>query len=306
MHWSIRTLAAGSFALAPVAALAELPEPVRAMIEAAIETGNAELVASVANLARQTNPTETAGIDAILAGFNAEQRKLAEAKARADEQAIRTAGIFENWSGKGELGGFRSTGNSNDTGVTGALALTRNGIDWRHKLRGRADYRRSDGETTREQFLVAYEPNYKLNERLFAYGLAQYERDRFQGFSGRYSASGGLGYDIITGDSINLTVQGGPAWRRTEFIGTPAENNIAALAALEFDWNIAENLKLIESASAYLQSGNSSFNSTTGLQASIANDLSLRLSYTMEHDTDPGAGSVKTDTLSRVTLIYDF
>ncbi|MFY8048731.1 MAG: DUF481 domain-containing protein [Erythrobacter sp.] len=40
--------------------------------------------------------------------------------------------------------------------------------------------------------------------------------------------------------------------------------------------------------------------------AKVSGNLSVRLSYTIEHDTDPPLGAVKTDTLSRVTLIYDF
>ena len=183
-------------------ASAELPQPIIDLINAAIETGDEDKVRTVIELARTTNPDDSAELDLIFANFEQEldrEQRLAEA---AEEATIRSAGLFENWSGRGELGAFNSTGNASNTGVTASLGLTREGIDWRHKLRGRADYQRNNGVTTREQFLAAYEPNYKINDRLFAYALAQYERDRFQGFSGRYSVSGGLGYQIIDTDSI--------------------------------------------------------------------------------------------------------
>ncbi|QUL38132.1 YdiY family protein [Erythrobacter sp. JK5] len=285
---------------------AELPGPVRAMIDAAIERGDEEAVRTVIDLARQTNPDDGAELDTILSDYEADLAAVAADAAAAEAAAIRDAGLFENWTGKGELGAFRSTGNSDNAGVTAGLKLTREGIDWRHKFRARVDYQETAGVVTREQFLAAYEPNWKITDRLFAYALGQYERDRFQGFSARYSTSGGLGYDVIDNDSMALSVKAGPAWRRTELVGGGSTSRIAALAAADFDWQIAENLVFTEDASAFIQGGSSTYISDTGLQAAIAGNFSVRLSYTVEHDTDPPLGAVKTDTLSRVTLIYDF
>ena len=306
---TLKTLRTGAIALAlalPAAAQAELPAPVRAMIEAAIESGDDDAVRTVIDLARTTNPDDGAELDAILASYETDLAAAEAAQEAAEERAIRNAGLFDNWSGRGELGAFNSTGNSSNTGVTASLGLAREGINWRHKLRGRADYQRSNGVTTREQFLAAYEPNLILSDRLFAYALAQYERDRFQGFSARYSASGGLGYEIIETEDITLSVQAGPAWRRTERINGITDTNLAGLASADFDWQIADNIALTQDASAFIQSGSSTYTSDTGLQAGIADNVKVRLSYTLEHDTDPPAGAESTDTLSRITIIYDF
>lgn len=286
--------------------MAELPAPVRAMIDAAIDKGDADTVRTVIDLARTTNPDDGAELDAILAAYETDLAAAEAEAAASEEAAIRSAGLLDNWSGRGELGAFNSTGNSSNTGLTASLGLTREGINWRHKLRARADYQRSNGVTTREQFLAAYEPNLKLNDRLFAYALAQYERDRFQGFSGRYSLSGGLGYDVIETDAMSLSVKVGPAYRRTERVNGTSDSNLAALASANFNWQIAENIALTQDASAFVQSGSSTYISDTGIQAGIADNVKLRLSYTVEHDTDPPVGAESTDTLSRVTIIYDF
>lgn len=290
----------------PVPALAQLPEPVRAMIDAAIATGDEAKVRTVIELARTTNPADAAELDAIAADYATALAAKAAADAAAKEEEIRTARIFENWSGKGELGAFQSTGNAENIGITAGLGLVREGINWRHKLSGRADYQETEGVVTREQFFAAYEPNYKLSERLYAYGLGQYERDRFQGFSARYSVSGGLGYDVLTGDTMTLSVKAGPAWRRTELIGGSSSSSFAGLAAADFDWKLAETISLTQDASALVQSGSSTLISDTGLVAKVSGKMSVRLSYTVEHDTAPPPGAVKTDTLSRLTLIYDF
>lgn len=299
-------IAAGLLAAPLSPALADLPEPVRAMIDAAIATGDEEKVRTVVDLARTTNPDDGSELDAILTAYETDLAAAAAKEAAAEEEAIREAGLLENWSGRGELGAFNATGNSSNTGLTAALALTRDGIDWRHKLRARADFQRNNGVTTREQFLAAYEPNLKLSERLYLYALAQYERDRFQGFSARYSASGGLGYDLIDNEDMTLSVQAGPAYRRTERTNGLTDSNMAGLASLDFDWAITENIALTQEASAFVQSGNSTLISATGIQAGIADNVKVRLSYTVEHDTDPPVGAESTDTLSRVTIIYDF
>ena len=303
-------------ALSPATGHAEIPDPVRAMIDAAIATGDADKVATVVDLAKQTNPDDAEAIDAIKSDFDAKLAAEAEQAAALEAEAIRNAGLFDNWSGKGELGGFRATGNSSNTGVTAGLNLKREGIKWRHKLTGRADYQRSNGITTREQFFAAYEPNYKISDRLFLYGLAQYERDRFQGFDARYAISGGVGYQIIDQSNLQLSAKAGPAYRVTEFTNGESESRIAALFGLDFDWDITDRLKFTHdtnavaetggSATVIIDSSNTSLNLVTGLNAKISDSLTARFSYAIEYDSNPPAGAVKTDTLSRATLIYGF
>ena len=219
---------------------------------------------------------------------------------------IRNSGFFEHWTGEGEIGAFRSTGNSDDSGLSAGLKLTKDGVRWRYKFGAFADYQRSDGETTREQFRLFVEPNYKFGPRLYAYGLAQFERDRFQGYDARYSLSGGLGYTAINSDNVQLDVNAGPAWRRTEFIAQPDESSLAALASADFRWRVSDNLTLTQSADAYWESDNSTLATITALDAKLIGALSARLSYTVEWESDPPAGRVGTDTLSRATLVYDF
>ena len=298
------------------AAQAELPEPVRAMIDAAIATGDEGKVNTVVDLAKQTNPDDVAQIDAMLSAFRSDLAAKREAEAQAKEEAIRNAGLFDNWTGKGELGAFRATGNSPNIGVTAGLSLTRKGIDWSHKLTGRLDYQETNGIVTREQYFAAYEPNLKINDRLFAYALAQYERNRFQGFTGRYAVSGGVGYKIVDEDDIQLSAKAGPAYRVTEFNNGDTESRIAGLIGLDFDWSITDRLKLTHdtnavteggsSATLIVDSSNTSLNFVTGLNAKFSDDLSARVSYAVDYDSNPPPGAVQTDTLSRVTIIYDF
>lgn len=281
---------------------ASLPQPVKAMIDAAIASKNDAEVKTIVKLAKSTNPDDAAEIDALYSAYSTEQAQVAADAAMAKQKA----GFFRHWTGEGELGAFKSTGNTSDTGVSGGLKLTKDAVKWRLNLRALADYQRSNGITNREQFLGSIEPNYKFNERLYAYGLAQAERDRFLGFSSRYTLSGGLGYRVIDKSNMHLDVKAGPAWRKSNFIGGGAESSIAGLAGLDFGWQIAENLRLTEVAGATISSDSSTYTSTTALDSKLVGNLSARFSYTVDYETSPPLGRENTDTLSRVTLVYGF
>lgn len=303
-------------ALHPAAAHAELPEPVRAMIEAAIATGDKGKVAAVVEIARKTNSDDVAEIDALDAGFQAQLAEQAAAERARKEEEIRTAGLFSNWSGKGQIGAFQSSGNSDDAGISLALNLDRKGIDWQHKLRANVDYRRSNGRTSREQYLLAYEPRFNINPDLFAYSLAQYERNRIQGFLGRYSVSGGLGYNVIDTPSLDLSLKAGPAFRHTEFVDGMSEDRLGGLAGLDFDWRITDRLTFTQdsnmiaetggSATVIVDSSRTTLNLVTGLEAKMTDRLTTRLSYAVDYDSNPPAQAVSTDTLTRFTLVYGF
>lgn len=300
----------------PASASAELPPPVREMIDAAIASGDPAKVQAVAEVAKQTNPGDVAEIDALLGAFFAKQEELAAAERARKEEKIRSAGLFGNWGGRGQIGAFQSSGNSDNVGVTLALALERTGIDWQHRLKANLDYQRSNGRTSREQYLVAYEPRYQIDKGLFAYGLAQYERDRFQGFSSRYSLSGGLGYKVIDGAAAQLSLKAGPAWRRVDFLDGTSDASFGGLAGLDFDWQLASALKFTQdadlvadaggSATVLVDANNTSVLLTSGLEAKVSASLTTRVSYTVDYDSNPPAGAVSTDTLTRFTLVYGF
>lgn len=297
-------------------AAAQLPDAARTMIDAAIATGDAERVEAVIETARAAFPDDAGEIDAIWTDWQAQQAERAAAEAAREEEEIRQAGLFENWNGEGQIGAFQSSGNTDEFGVSAAVALNREGINWEHRLRFTADYRRQDGVTSREQFLASYEPRYQITPRLFTYGLAQYERDRLQGYSSRYAISGGLGYKVIDEEDMELSVKAGPAYRITNFTDGTDSSRLAALFGADFAWNISESLKFTQNANSTVETGgeavlivdsaNTSFAATTGLEAGLTDTLSARLSWTIEYDSNPPAGAVSTDTLTRFTLVYGF
>lgn len=312
----VRILLAATALVVPAPIVAQLPEPVRAMIDAAIATGDEAKVLTVVELAKATNPADSAEIDALHKTFldvKAEERRLAEAKRL---EAVRQAGVFDNWRGRGELGASRATGNSDYIGLVAGLDIVRQGIDWKHQLRARADYQEDRNVTSREKYFAAYEPQYRFDSDIFAYGLVQFESDRFQGYDGRYALSAGVGYQALKRPGLNLALKAGPALRHTDYTSGELDTRLAGLLGLDFDWTIADGVKLTQDTNLVAETGgaatvifdsrNTTLALVTGLEARITGKLSTRLSYAVDYQSDPQPGKVTTDTLSRVTFVYGF
>lgn len=313
---TFRLAAAVLVLAAPAPLAAELPAPVKAMIDAAIATGDEGKVKTVVELAKATNPSAAGEIDALNAVFVArknEEKRLAEEQRQA---ALRTAGVFDRWTGRGEIGGSRATGNSPSLGLAAGLDIKREGLAWTHSLRGRADYQRNGTIVTREKYFAAYEPRYQIGADLFAFGLGQFERDTLQGYDARYALSAGLGWQALKRPDLNLALKAGPAFRLTEYTTGADDSRIAGLLALDFDWTVTDGVKLTQDTNLVAETGgaatvifdsrNTTLALVTGLEARITGRLTSRFAYQVDYDSEPPAGKVSTDTISRVTLVYGF
>jgi len=278
---------------------ANVSPALKAMLEAAMQSGNENDVAVIVKYARAADPESADKLVKIAADWRDSRVKKAQAK-------IRSADFFALVKGHAELGGYVTTGNTENVGIAAAMELKRDGLDWRHKLRVQADYQESLGITTRERYLAAYEPNWKFDDRAYLYGAAQYESDRFSGFSDRVSLSSGIGYSAIKSPAVKLDLEVGPAFRYTRFIAQPAESNAAARGSLDFGWKITRGISVTQNASAYLQNANSTVSSKSALLTKLFGPLSAQFSYSLQYESTPAIGRKSTDSTSRAALVVDF
>ena len=278
---------------------AMIPETVRAMLDAALASGNDGDIATVVRYARIVDPLSGDAVLAIADTWRAE-------RAAAREQVIRQASFLTLWTGRAELGGFLTTGNSRVTGISGIVDATREGLRWRHKFRAQGDYQESNGVTSRERLLVSYEPNFKLNERAYVYGAAQYESDRFLGYDTRISLSSGAGYSVLKRRGLQLDVELGPAYRLTDLTDGNSQSSLAGRGTVDFRVRVLPGLGLSQTASAYIQRYNSSVSSKSALEAKLLGPLSAQLSYSVQYESMPPEDRRTTDTISRAALVYSF
>lgn len=296
-------LACLSIAFAPTcahaAASALLPPAVREMMEAAIANGNETDIASVAKIATQTNPASADEIQAMV------NRWKDRTKATQDT-ILREARFTELWTGRVEAGGFRSTGSTSELGISASATATRAGLQWSHKLTAAVDYRRANGVTSRERYFAGYEPRYQFDPRGFAYGLAQFERDTSIGYDERYTASAGIGYKLIVSKPVDLSADIGPSIRHAKYLIGERETKLGIRGSMALAWRVTPTLTVKQTASGYAESDVYTLNALTSMETKVSTRWSAALSYNVQYESETLLSTRELDTLSRLTLTYDF
>lgn len=290
---------AGLLALTAGTAHAQLAPQYRALLDKTIESGSDAEIDTVAKFLKKTDP---AGAGEVEAAVDAHRARTAEAQ----KERLAQMAMFQGWKGEGQFGASQSSGNAETVGLSAGLALKREGLHWRLGLRSQVDYQRTNGQTSRNQLLLAFEPDYRFNDRLFLFGLTQYERDRFAGFSARTAVSGGIGYRLIADSGFTVDVKAGPAWRKTHYISQPLESVVTGLGAVNAKWKLSRAVSLTEDASALTGAQNTNVTSLTSLSARLNGALSARTSYQVTYNSNPPDTYKTLDTITRFTLVYGF
>jgi putative salt-induced outer membrane protein len=301
---------ASSFILAatiPTVALADMPAHIKAMLDAAAAK-DAVTLSTVAGVAKTTAPDAAADINAYVSAYTKAQDDARIAK--MDSQSF-----FEGWTGQGNIGVSFTTGSSKTTDIYAGVGLTKESVQWRHSINALADLQKTGGLKNREKYGVTLQSSYKFNERLYAYGLLSWERDRYQGYSRRFTESLGVGYRIIAADNMTWDVEGGPALRQTSFVGPKPlfvpgikQNVIAGRIASNFMYKMSDTLVFTNATGGLFNKGSDSLYSRSLLSASLTEHINAGIGFDVTHETADASilKPKQTDTTTRFTLGYKF
>lgn len=293
----LATLATALTLAAHAAGAAPLPPGVAEILDAAAD--DPDTLTAVVKAAKKANPAAAADIDAHVAALTA--------KAAAQKAAIAaTQGFLEGWSGKGEIGGSISTGNTDDMGGVISLALEKQTPVWGHDLNVTIDAKEEDGKTTKDRYFGAYSLQRKLTPKLYVVGVLWGERDRFAGFNYRFSESLGVGYRVFDSPKLKLRLEGGPSVRQAEYLMTGKETTVAARAAGYLSWQFMPRVEFSQSLVTYLEKHNSTVLASTALTTKLQKQVSARASYEVRHEQDPPDDREQTDTTTRLTVVFNF
>ena len=295
--WISRFAATWLTLAASVAHATPLPQPVVAMIEAAAD--DPDTLKAVVKAAKKTNPDSVAEIDALAAA------SVKRATAERVKQAAK-AGVFGGWTGSVDLGGSVKTGNTEERGFTAALDVEKDTPKWDQDLNITADRKTEDGQLTTDRYFTAYSIQRKISPRLYAVGVLWGERDIFAGYEYRFSESVGLGYRLFDRPNFKLRLEAGPALRQAEYLSNGYNSTVAARVAGYLTWRIDPRLQFTQSLVSYLDTQNSTLLSSAALTTKLQGRVSAKASYEVRHEVNPPQGRQKTDTTSRLALVFGF
>ncbi|MFP4209420.1 MAG: YdiY family protein [Wenzhouxiangella sp.] len=211
------------------------------------------------------------------------------------------------FSGTGEFGLVFNRGNSESEAANARLEMLWDRGHWENEATATAVYARDSGATSANRFALADTLNYKLSERSFVGGSLRYDRDQFSSFRYQASVAAGYGYRILTGETHRLTVEGGPGYQFAEIRDTGETDNQAILRGrVNYRWQISESTRLTNRLLVEAGSKNTFAENGLGLTVAVNSRVSLGSGVTVRHNTDVEPGRKKTDTLTTLTVTYNF
>jgi putative salt-induced outer membrane protein len=289
---------------------AQLPEAAKQMIANAAREGDATELATVVKFARKTYPDDVVEIDTLLLSLSEANRVVEPVAivppAPPPPQVAPPAQPPVKWSGRGDLGGFHTSGNTDSFGITGGATIARRGSVVTHQVRLRGDYQETGGVRSREYFNAAYQGDWKIGQHQYALGIVDYERDVLAGFDHRTTTSLGLGWRVIEDEGVALALEAGPAYRHEWLRNGDEGSSVAGRGALTSHWQVNDKVKLSHNVEIVAQQENNSLRTITGLQAKLTGRISSQISYDLRYQDRPLFGTENTDTVTRIGLTYDF
>lgn len=225
----------------------------------------------------------------------------------SDSTAQKVSNAFlPGWEKEVELTGVFTTGNTDQKSFGAATKFFRDSEPFQQTITTYFDLNTSDGVTNKRRYGVALKNDYSINEISYVSGFASFESNSFGAFNKRFTLNAGYGLRVFDNDSYKWNVEAGPAMLITK----PAavgdyETDITAYVSSLFSWNINERSDFENETKVFV--GNKVvIENKSDYTLQISGALSSKLSFDVIYNRDAPVGRKKTDTITRIGILYDF
>jgi len=221
------------------------------------------------------------------------------------------------WKSNIEFGYVATSGNTETTSINSGFSASYEIELWKHSVDiktifGSAeDSSTSEVETNAEKYFVEGKSDYKYSDKSYAFIMANYEDDRFSDNDYQTSLSAGRGFAMDMSDKSKLDLEVGVGYRKTLkketlLLAEEAISETIFRLAANYFWDITENSKFEQKLSSDIGDDNTVTKSYTGLSANFAKNLALKLSLTATHQSEVRGDTEELDTVTAVTVVYNF
>ena len=206
-----------------------------------------------------------------------------------------------------ELGAIFTSGNTENENIKYSVT-----VDWDQSET--SDYQftsdgfrsSQEGVSNANRLYHTASANYATNPDSYIQGRIAHEIDKFSGFESQSDITVSYGRNMLRNrDNMTLDLTAGMGVRRSE-TELETENVTIARLATNYLWNVSESADFIQDFSIEAGSDNKIYRSETGIQTDILENLSMKFSVKVKHQTDVPTNREKTDTETAITLIISF
>ncbi|MFC6439013.1 YdiY family protein [Bowmanella sp. JS7-9] len=211
----------------------------------------------------------------------------------------------------GELGVIVTTGNTETSTIKAKINAHQELEQWSNDYIAEGLYRRdgnADEEKVKDQkVFVSAQGSYKLenpNHRLFAY--ASYEDNRFSGYDYQGTLAGGWGQQLWKDESSSFNYSIGPGYSFAKTDSGESQNGLIVRGAADYQWKISDTSTFRQLLSTEVGQDNTKSKSETSLTAKINGSLAMKVTLTLNHNSQVAEDKENLDTETAVTLVYTF
>lgn len=219
---------------------------------------------------------------------------------------------------QGQLGLVLARGNTDTTTANAKFELKRATTAVQDDFEIEGLYGKTGGIVTAERWATNLQRNWNLTTKTFWFINGHYEDDLFSGFAYQGTVATGAGYKLIDTDSTKLDAQIGVGYRRlrpetlienslgevTSRVESPSEGEMVGTGKIDFEHSFNAQTKITDTLMAVYGSANTYLENDLALDLKLNGSLSLALGYTVRNNSNPPGGSLHTDTLTTVNLVY--
>ena len=212
------------------------------------------------------------------------------------------------WSGVGELGYVKTSGNTDSSALNVRLEFIRTTENWRYRFAGTALTTTTDGDKDNERYTAEAQADRKLGEKGYLFGVYRYDADKFGSYDPSQTVTVGYGRELMKSENHVLKGEIGVGYRKLKDRLTGESESDAILRFLLDDaWQVFSttswtNRLLIETGS------NNTFTQwNTGLTVAMTDAFAVKVGFELRNNSDvPTVDTKKTDTITSVNLVYNF
>ncbi len=216
--------------------------------------------------------------------------------------------MAEGWDQSLDLGATISRGNSDSILGTFAYSGQKLGEDNEYILNASYTYGESEDLRTNDEVLASAQWNHFISDVAYAGVRANLRSDVLADIDFRLGANALLGYYLIKNDTTYLSIEGGPGYT-TEQVGGIEDDYLSIYIGQKFEHQLNENTRIFESFALTAPADDFDDYSIVfeaGLETTLSERLSLKVTFLDKYEAEPAAGSENNDIQIITGISYKF
>jgi len=211
-----------------------------------------------------------------------------------------------------------SGGNTRSTTLSGTADAVRATPGDKTSLYASALYGSTQGSKTADQWRLGAKQDWNLTSQFYVFGLAEGERDDIAALQSRATLGGGAGWKFVNTDALKFDVFGGAAYVADRFTAPrvidgavrSSYRHATLLAGEESVHKLGQSTTARQRLVVYPDLSNRGEYRATwdaGIAVPATQSMNLTAGLNVKHNSDPGSGVKRTDTLfmTGITIKFD-